>query len=71
MLLDHEQAVNECLDVFHAVQRHKQRQAGPVDAAHAVGQRVEDALRDYVVVGCGRSVFALPLNAGRGVDEGL
>lgn len=67
MQLDDQQAVDEGFHVLHPVQPNEQRQAGPVDAAHAVGKRGEDAVRDHVVVRGLRGLFALPGDTGGGI----
>lgn len=69
MRLDDEKPVDQALHIGDAKAGHGQRQAGPVEAAHAVGEQVP-RLDGLLILLCALDLFAQVLNAGRDVEQG-
>lgn len=70
MHLDQDESIHEALDVVDAEPATHQRQAVPVNTAHAICQQVEHGKCVLVFLISARCFFALKLNPGLQVKQG-
>lgn len=70
MRLDDQQPVDQAIDVINAKPGARRRQAGPINAAHAVGHQIPRLDGELIGFSRFRLRLALILDAGGGVEQG-